>query len=148
MIKTRAAQHFLALGLDDPDLSVVFTDDEEIQILNRDWRGEDRPTDVLSFPLWEADELPDDVDALGDIVINLEYAERLLGTEEHRSRVAEEVGVSPTSLEWSLAHEVDFLLIHGLLHLVGHDHAEPEEEKEMKAEERRLWGTGLSSVDV
>jgi len=142
LIKTRAAQHFRALGLDDPELSVVLTDDDEIQTLNRDWRGEDCPTDVLSFPLWEADEFHDGVEALGDVVISLEYAERLVSTKEHRSRVAQEMGVLATSLDWSLSHEVDFLLIHGLLHLVGHDHAHPDEEAEMKAEERRLWDKG------
>ncbi len=76
---------------------------------------------------------------LGDIVINLEYAERLVETAEHRGRVAGELGVDPQTLTWDLEDEVEFLLIHGLLHLVGHDHAEPEEEAEMKAMERALW---------
>lgn len=121
---------------------MVLTDDAHIQALNRDWRGEDHPTDVLSFPLFEGEEFSVDVPALGDIVISVEYAERLVSGASHRARVAESLGVDESALEWSLMHEVDFLMIHGLLHLVGHDHAEPEEEAEMRAEERRLWGNG------
>lgn len=140
------------MGLPDPELSVVLCDNTYIHQLNLQWRGEDTPTDVLSFPLHEfsapgeflgvgpaahgaaAGEI-----ALGDIVISLEYAQGLIDTGEHRQRVAHELGVPPESLEWSLAHEVHFLLIHGLLHLIGHDHLEPEEERRMKSEERRLW---------
>lgn len=76
---------------------------------------------------------------LGDIIISLEYAQRLLDTREHHRRVAEDLGVSPEELCWKLADEVHFLLIHGLLHLLGHDHLDPAEAREMRAEERRLW---------
>lgn len=114
--------------------------------MNAEWRGEDRPTDVLSFPMVEdvADLMPGM--PLGDIVINLEYAARLLETAEHRARVAGELGVAPETLTWELEDEVEFLLIHGLLHLVGHDHAEPDEEAEMKAMERTLWEAGRVSA--
>ena len=139
---------FRALELQDPELSVLLTDNEHIQELNRQWRGEDVPTDVLSFPLYEPDELTPDVPALGDIVISLPYAERLTSSGEHRARVAEELDVSPDSLHWTLIHEVMFLFIHGLLHLVGHDHAEPEEEQHMKAEERRLWELVVENLNV
>lgn len=117
----------------------MLTDDEEIQKLNLQWRGEDHATDVLSFPLYEADELPDDPMALGDIVISLPYAERLVDSEDHRRRLAESAGVEPEELRWTLVDEVAFLFVHGLLHLIGHDHAEPEEEAEMRAEEQRIW---------
>jgi probable rRNA maturation factor len=130
------------LGLDDPELSVVLTDDTHIHDLNRQWRGEDHPTDVLSFPLWEAHEFHNVVDALGDIVISLEYAQRLVDSAEHRRRVSEDVQIPMEDLTWSLFHEVDFLLIHGVLHLVGHDHFDEEEERLMRSEERRLWGKG------
>ncbi len=53
--------------------------------------------------------------------------------------MAEELGVVPDALEWSLDDEVHFLLLHGLLHLLGYDHGDAEEEAAMKAEERRLW---------
>jgi len=135
LIKKRAVSHFHALGLADPELSILLTDDPHIQALNAQWREEDKTTDVLSFPLYEPSEITPEIPALGDVVINIDYAERLVSGDSH-------LGVDPDTLTWSLLHEVDFLLIHGLLHLVGHDHAEPDEEAAMRVEERRLWGTG------
>ncbi|TDP61775.1 putative rRNA maturation factor [Bradymonas sediminis] len=140
------------MGLADPELSVVLCDNDTIHAINKEWRGEDKPTDVLSFPLHEFEE-PGVFDpmltafdgedgpglSLGDIIISLEYAEGLLETREHHRRVAQELGVAPESLAWSFDDEVHFLLIHGILHLVGHDHMEVDEEEAMKAEERRLW---------
>ncbi len=130
------------MGLADPELSILLTDDPHIQALNAQWRDEDKTTDVLSFPLYEASEITATIPALGDVVINIDYAERLVDGDSHRIRVAESLGIDPQALTWGLMHEVDFLLIHGLLHLVGHDHGEPEEEAVMRAEERRLWGVG------
>lgn len=121
---------------------MVLTDNEHIHELNRQWRDEDKPTDVLSFPLHEPEvpgELSGGVFALGDIVISVEYAESLLETAEHRDRVAAELGLPANDLTWQLEDEVDFLLIHGLLHLVGYDHATDAEERDMKAQEKRLW---------
>jgi len=130
------------LGLADPELSILLTDDLHIQALNAQWREEDKTTDVLSFPLYESTEITPDIPALGDVVINIDYAERLVVGDSHKVRVAKSLGVDPESLTWGLLHEIDFLLIHGILHLVGHDHGEPGEEAKMRAEERRLWGTG------
>lgn len=120
----------------------MLTDDEHIARLNQQWRGQHKPTDVLSFPLHEPDPpgaLSEDVRALGDIVISVEYAQSTLESATHHRRVADELSVSPDELEWTLADEVLFLLIHGLLHLVGYDHATPGEEADMKRAERRLW---------
>ncbi len=126
-------------NLTDPELSVVFTGDERIRELNAEWRETDETTDVLSFPS-QAPRPSDDMPVmLGDIVINLAYADRLVGTQEHHQRVADELGVAPENLDWSLEDEVEFLFIHGLLHLVGYDHLDPDDEREMKAAERRLW---------
>ncbi len=119
---------------------MVLTDDEGIRELNRKWRDVDAPTDVLSFPLWEEGAIPDHPGVpLGDIIISVPYAEKTCADARHRQRVAEELGVEVETLDWRLKDEIDFLLIHGLLHLVGHDHAEPEEEARMRAEEARLW---------
>ena len=99
------------------ELSVTFVDNEEIHALNREFRGKDRPTDVLSFPLFEADE-PFEVDpaigavALGDIVISAERA----------AEQAEEYG-------HSFAREVCFLAVHSTLHLLGYDHEVSEEDE-------------------
>lgn len=97
------------------ELSLLLTDDSEIQPLNARWRGIDRPTDVLSFPL---DEGP----TLGDVVISLETAAR----REDQPR-------------WRLEDELAFLLIHGVLHLLGHDHHEDDERVAMESAEQRLW---------
>jgi len=142
-IKTRAENHFRALELDDPVVSVVLTGNERIRELNGQWRDEDKATDVLSFPMHD----PEDLDgpsgppvlALGDIVISLEYAEDLIDTMDHQERVASELGVDPATLDWDLADECEFLFIHGLLHLVGYDHMDAEQEASMKSMERQLW---------
>ena len=103
-------------GYEEPlQLSIVLTDDPSIRELNERWRGKDSATDVLSFPL---DEGP----LLGDVVISLDTAAQ---------RVNEP--------DWHLEDEVLFLLIHGALHLLGHDHIEPEERDRMEAAEQRLW---------
>lgn len=103
----------------DSELSVTFTDNENIHVLNREYRGVDRPTDVLSFPMYSfADgDVPEDEEivSLGDIVISVEKAREQ----------AEEYG-------HSFRREIAFLAVHSVLHLLGYDHEISEEdEKEM-----------------
>ncbi|MGB5695740.1 MAG: rRNA maturation RNase YbeY [Polyangiales bacterium] len=102
------------LGLEDAELSVLLCSDEEIRQLNRRYRRKDKSTDVLAFPMQE---LPFRTPAgalLGDVVISLPTAAR---------QAAE--GDRP------IIEEVTFLLAHGLLHLVGYDHATKRQEREM-----------------
>lgn len=102
------------------EVSVTFTDNEGIRELNNKFRQIDRPTDVLSFPLFDfdgdSDEPPvDDImNMLGDIVISLEKAKEQ----------AEEYG-------HSFEREIGFLTVHSMLHLFGYDHMTPEDEEEM-----------------
>jgi probable rRNA maturation factor len=128
----RTAQIVLGGELDvAAEMSIVVVDDATIHQLNREWRGYDEPTDVLSFglsdrskPAVDDEELfpfpqePDDLLHLGEVVISYPTATRQAG--EH-SRLLEE--------------ELRHLLIHGILHLLGYDHAEPEEEAVMRARE-------------
>lgn len=106
----------------DAEVSVVMVDDTAIQALNRDYRGKDAPTDVLSFAQQEGEELVDACEApvLGDIVISLE-------------RAAEQA----ESFGHSLQRELTFLLVHGLLHLAGYDHDE-EFEGEMRDKQEEV----------
>ena len=112
-----------AVGENEASLSVSFVRDPKIRELNRTYRGKDKPTDVLSFPLYEAGEEGDGETErlLGDIVISLDTARR-----------------QAAEYDATLDREVQRLLIHGILHLLGHDHEEPGERAEMEAEERRL----------
>ena len=98
-------------GSIDGEVSVLLTDDAEIQRLNRDWRGKDKPTDVLSF-----EAALEDRPFIGDIAISLGVS----------SRDAMQKGIP---LEQHLSH----LLIHGYLHLIGHDHMEDTDAQEMEA---------------
>ena len=107
------------LDLAEAELSVLLTDDDGIQALNRQWRGVDTPTDVLSFAFGEVEGPGEDV--LGDIVISLPTAARQAA--EHGHGVEDELWV---------------LLVHGLLHLLGYDHQDDEEEREMVAKTREL----------
>jgi probable rRNA maturation factor len=119
-LRTGADRMLAHLGLDDAELSVVLVNDRTIQTLNRDHRGKDKPTDVLSFPLGKppAPGLPR---LLGDVVISLPTAARQ-AKSRHRP----------------LFPEVRFLLAHGLLHLIGYDHATPAQKRRMDAAARRL----------
>lgn len=110
------------------EVSVTFTDNEGIRELNRKFRNIDRPTDVLSFPLFdytgESDEPPVDefVGMLGDIVISLEQAKKQ----------AEEFG-------HSFEREAAFLTVHSMLHLLGYDHeAGGDEEADMRRRQREI----------
>ena len=114
------------------DLSILFVDTEVMTDLHIKWMDEPGPTDVLSFPM---DELrpgrPGEVTPaglLGDVVLCPEVA----------ARQARDAGHSTTE-------ELLLLTTHGILHLLGYDHAEPEEEKEMFALQRRLLLTFLAS---
>jgi probable rRNA maturation factor len=109
----------------DSALSLSLVRDERIQELNREHRGKDKPTDVLSFPLYEAGEEthPSAERLLGDVVISIDTARR-----------------QAAEYDAPLQNEIYRLLIHGLLHVMGHDHEEPAERAVMEAEERRLAG--------
>lgn len=107
------------------ELSVTFTDNEEIKRLNSEYRNIDKETDVLSFPLYDAGEISF-IDgkkaALGDIVISLEKAKTQ----------AEEYG-------HSFEREVAFLTVHSVLHLLGYDHEVSEDaEIEMFARQEEI----------
>jgi probable rRNA maturation factor len=123
----RVADAMLAeLGLEAAELSVLLTNDREIHALNLEHRGKDRPTDVLAFALEEGEAVVgarSGVRLLGDVVISLDTAAR-----QARGRKRE------------LLPEVRFLLAHGLLHLLGYDHGNPREKREMTAMTRRLVG--------
>ena len=121
-----------ALGAQEVEIELTLCGDEEMTHLNFDHMGERGPTDVLAFPLHEwsidmghshlADEdsgMPPGGLLLGDVVIDVDQA----------VRQAVDGG-------WSPAQEIALLAVHGALHLVGHDHAEPEDEEAMRAIER------------
>ena len=106
----------------DFEVSVSFVTNEEIHRLNRDYRGVDRSTDVLSFPLDEEDEVFGEMDVLlGDIVISMETA----------MEQADEFG-------HSLTREVVYLTVHSMFHLMGYDHETEEEKTEMRGKEKAV----------
>jgi len=98
------------------ELTIVLTDDEESRQLNRTWRDKDQPTNVLSFP---AGDMPDTT-LLGDIVIALETT----------AAEAADRGIP-------LADHVSHLVVHGTLHLLGHDHLDDAEAERMEDLERQ-----------
>lgn len=116
-VKRRAVKLLGEVGETESELSILLCDDRTIHELNRAYRKVDRPTDVLSFPLF--DEAEDDSGvprALGDVVISVETASRQAAQRRRR-----------------LMDEITTLLIHGLLHLLGHDHERVRERAAMEA---------------
>ena len=117
----------------DAELAIMLTDDAGIQTLNKNWRGIDKPTNVLSFPAVQppSGHEPDDTDTprmLGDIAIAYETTRREAGEEDK-------------TFENHLSH----LAIHGFLHLVGYDHEKDGEAESMEALEREILATlGIS----
>lgn len=126
----------------DAEASFVLTDDAEIRGLNRDWRGVDAATDVLSFAMQEGPGAALAPELLGDVVISVETARRLVASAEHQERVRGELGWREA---WTLDDELLFLAVHGALHLLGYDHGAPDEEAEMRAEERRVFEAVLGA---
>lgn len=101
------------------ELSLVFSDDAHVRALNSGWRGKDRPTNVLSFPAFPArpgEKIPP---MLGDVVLAAETVAREAELEDK-----------------PLDHHITHLVIHGVLHLLGHDHEDEAEAERMEALER------------
>ena len=118
----KTAQRLLdELGCGDALLSVSLVGDAAIRKLNRDYRGFDKPTDVLSFPLEPRSRNRDAPQLLGDVVISVPTARR-----------------QAAAYDAKLQRELERLLIHGILHLLGHDHHRRNERGRMEREERRL----------
>lgn len=114
----------------EAEVSVVFVDDEYIRRLNREYRGVDAPTDVLSFSMLEGDPVagPEEECVLGDVVVSLPAAVRQSEAYGH-----------------SFRREVAYLVAHGVLHLLGYDHRTAEEKKRMREMEEEVLGKiGLS----
>lgn len=110
------------LELPDAELSVLFAGDRVMRTLNRQYRGKDRSTDVLSFSMREGPFGDLRPELLGDIVISVPVAEK-------QARIAGH----------SLAREIELLLVHGLLHLLGYDHERgPAEARKMRRKEQML----------
>lgn len=120
--RKRATRALRAVGHARSELSIALVGDDEIAELNASWRGRRRATDVLSFSLVEGPHGEHRHNMLGDVVIGLPAA---------RNNARRRHG--------SLDDEVARLLIHGLLHLLGHDHEKAVEARAMQSEERRVW---------
>lgn len=117
----------------DSEVSITFCDNAYIKKLNKEFRGKDKPTDVLSFPMYdfasEAELIPEDETVpLGDIVISLERAREQ----------AKEIG--NTFLE-----EVAFLTVHSMLHLLGYDHERGAEDEEAQCKAQKEI---VSTLDI
>lgn len=119
------------------EISIVITSDDEVQALNRQFRGVDTPTDVLSFPA-EPEPVPDDVelgededtDYLGDLILSLPYIRRQAASEQH-----------------SVCDELLLAVIHGTLHLLEYDHdtaAHQEAMWELQSEALNAFGVAIN----
>jgi probable rRNA maturation factor len=112
------------------EISLVITGQERIQELNREYRGQDKPTDVLSFSLKEQKageeaiefiEPPDDLLHLGEIIIS--YPQAVIQAKEQNHSIQDEMAA---------------LIVHGALHILGYDHEKPDMESAMKARENEI----------
>ena len=108
--------------MDGAELSILLVGDEEMRGINAEYRGKDRPTDVISFAMSDGEFPGLNEDILGDVVISLDTAKR-----------------QAIERDVSITQEVNFLLIHGILHLKGYDHEKSEPERlKMEKKEREL----------
>lgn len=113
-----------AEGAAGRSVTILLTDDTDLQDFNRRFRGMDRPTDVLSFPLTpsgDPPQLPEEQGTLGDIAISIPTAMAQARAADH-----------------GLQAEVEHLAVHGLLHLLGYDDATEPEAATMRERERRI----------
>ena len=121
-VAARAAEAILAIvSRADAELSIVLVGDDRMRELNREWRGKDSPTDVLSFPQLDGNAFGAPALMLGDVVISTDTLRR-----------------QATAGGWTDAEELSRLLLHGVLHLLAHDHENDEDARVMRAEEMRV----------
>ena len=125
----------------EAEVSVVLTDNREIQALNREYRGIDAPTDVLSFPMLEFDTPSDfsQVEAHVEDCFNPETGELILGDI---ILSVDKIREQAESYGHSQERELAFLIAHSMLHLCGYDHMEDEERKEMEAKQEKILELG------
>ncbi|WP_375143283.1 rRNA maturation RNase YbeY [Pelagibacterium sp. H642] len=117
-----AALEHSGYAVDGPcEISVLLTDDASQRVLNREWRGKDKPTNVLSFPALDADDPLEGL--LGDISLAYETLVR-----------------EAAELEKPFEHHFAHLLVHGMLHVLGYDHLSEDEALAMEARETDIMG--------
>jgi len=126
-LRNVAEQPLLAQDVSsDVELGIVITTQEKVQELNRSYRGQDKPTDVLAFYMTSvAGETfvapPDGITHLGEVIIS--YPQAVIQAKEQGH---------------SIKRELAILLIHGVLHLLDYDHEKPEQRKQMRAREKEI----------
>jgi probable rRNA maturation factor len=126
-----ALSHLTSGESRDAELTIVLTDDTRLHEMNRDYLGIDAPTDVLSFPASETD--PETgARYVGDILISIPRAQAQAEAAGH-----------------PLESEMQLLVVHGVLHLLGHDHAQAEDKARMwKTQAEILEGLGLGQIQI
>ncbi len=130
-IRKVLSQCFQEEGLEKAKLSITITltTPQNIQEINKEYRGIDKATDVLSFPMFEKDELREKIqkkdfmheDILGDIVISIEQVEKQAIEYGH-----------------SFERELSYMLVHGFYHLMGYDHIQEEDKIKMRPKEEKI----------
>ena len=116
-------------------ITIIFTTPENIKEINKKYRDVDKATDVLSFPIYEKDELEEKKklhdfkyeDVLGDIIISIEKVEEQAIEYGH-----------------SFERELSYMIVHGFYHLIGYDHIEEEDKKVMRLKEEKI----LNDLDI
>lgn len=106
-------------------ISVILTNPDEIQRLNREYRKVNKTTDVLSFPMYEREEIPslnkEIEEPIGDVVISVQKVKEQAEEYNH-----------------SFERELAYMLVHGFYHIMGYDHIEENEKKEMREKEENI----------
>ncbi len=118
------------LGFPEGELSVLFVDDSQITKINRQYLNRDRPTNVISFPMREGDFPGINPQLLGDVVISLERAKKEAAEKGNR-----------------MEDELNFLLIHGILHLLGYRHEDSEKEAEIMREKEETFMSIIDRIE-
>lgn len=110
-------------------ISITLTDSKNIQKINKEYRNIDKETDVLSFPMFEKNELDEKIinedfsheDVLGDIIISIKKVQEQAIEYEH-----------------SFERELSYMVVHGFYHLMGYDHIQEEDKKKMRPKEEKI----------
>ena len=113
-------------------ITITLTNSENIRKINKEYRNIDKATDVLSFPMYEKEELEEKIakqhykheDVLGDIVISIEKVEEQAKEYGH-----------------SFERELSYMIVHGFYHLMGYDHIKEEDKKQMRPKEEKILNT-------